>query len=263
MTEKRSWFRNRRRAKDPVRFVILGTQRTGTILLMGLLDSHPAIVCTGELFQHKADLVQHSVPRYRLYVASSLRDRIFYLAARRRSIQSYLDGVFMTLDAPAVGFKLMLDQARRFPAVLDYLRAHDFKVIHIVRQNLLKMYISRFRARQTGVYLSTESAEKVLLHVPVDSLVEELAALEEEQETLQSLVSRLSLDSVTVSYESIASRARQSELRRLLLFLGVDPDVHLEPRSTKITPDDLGEAIANYEEVVTALADTAYQRFLR
>jgi LPS sulfotransferase NodH len=261
MTE-RSWVRNLGGAEDPVRFVILGTQRTGTILLMGLLDSHPEIACTGELFQHKADQVQHSVPRYRLHVTSSLKNRILHLAARRRSIQGYLDDLFTILDAPVVGFKLMLDQAQRFPAVLDYLKAHDFKVIHIVRQNLLKTYISRLRARQTGVYLSTESPDKVLLHVPVDSLVHELAALEREQETLQDVVSRLSLDSFTVSYESIASRLRESELRRLLLFLGVDPDMHLEPRSTKITPDDLGEAIANYEEVVTTLTDTAYQRFL-
>jgi hypothetical protein len=230
---------------------------------MGLLDSHPEIACTGELFQHKADLVQHSVPRYRLYVTSSFKDRILYLAARKLSIESYLDNVFTILDAPAVGFKLMLDQALRFPAVLDYLKAHDFKVIHIVRQNLLKTYISRFRARQTGVYLSTESPEKVLLRVPVDSLVEGLAALEKEQELLRSTVSRLSLDSVTARYESIAGQLQESELRRLLLFLGVDPDTHLEPRSTKITPDDLGEAIANYEEVVATLTDTAYQRFLR
>jgi LPS sulfotransferase NodH len=261
MTEKRAWVRTRGR-EDPVRFVILGMQRTGTILLMGLLDSHPEVACTGELFQHKADLVQHSVPRYRLYVTGSLKGRILYLAARKLSIQSYLDNVFTILDAPVVGFKLMLDQANRFPAVLDYLKVHDFKVIHIVRENLLKTYISRLRARQTGVYLSTKSAKKVLLHVPVDSLIEELAALENEQERLQSMVSRLSLDSVSVRYESIAGRLRGSELRRLLLFLGAYPDIHLEPRSTKITPDDLGEAIANYEEVVATLIDTGYQRFL-
>jgi LPS sulfotransferase NodH len=161
-----------------------------------------------------------------------------------------------------MGFKLMLDQAVRFPAVLDYLGAHDFKIVHIVRHNLLKTYISRIRARQTGVYLSTGSPETVLLHVPVDSLVERLAELEKEQQTLQSLLSRLNLDSITVSYESIASQSRESDVRRLLSFLGVDPDIHLEPRSTKITPDDLAQVIANYEEVAAALGDTAYEYFL-
>lgn len=262
MTENRPRLRYRERPTEAVRFVILGTQRTGTILLMGLLDSHPEIACTGELFQHKADMVQYSLPRYRLHVTSSLKERIRYLISQSSSIESYLDDVFTVLDAPAMGFKLMLDQAVLFPAVLDYLQAHGFKIVRIVRHNLLKTYISRIRARQTGVYLSTGSLETVLLHVPVDSLVEKLAELEKEQRTLQSLLSRLALDSVTVSYESIASQSRESEVGRILSFLSVDPDIRLEPRSTKITPDDLGQVIDNYEEVVTALSDTAYRQFL-
>ena len=114
MTDKKPRSRNRGSIEEPVRFVILGVQRTGTILLMGLLDSHPEIACTGELFQHKTDLVPHSVPRYRLYVTSSLKARVLHLAARRQSIQNYLDNVFTIPDAPAVGFKLMLDQAHRW-----------------------------------------------------------------------------------------------------------------------------------------------------
>jgi LPS sulfotransferase NodH len=191
-----------------------------------------------------------------------LRERIRYLISQRSSIQSYLDDVFTTLDAPAMGFKLMLDQAVRFPTVLDYLQIHEFKIVHVVRRNLLKTYISRIRARQTGVYLSTGSPETVLLHVPVDSLIERLAELEKEQQALQSLLSRLNLDSVTVSYESLASQSRESEVERILSFLIVDPEIRLEPRSTKITPDDLAQVIANYEEVATALSDTAYEHFL-
>ena len=245
------------------RFVILGTQRTGTILLMGLLDSHPDIACIGELFQHRADYVQHSVPRYRLYVASSPKNRTMDLVARKSIIRSYLDSVFVTLNTPVAGFKLMLDQARRFPMVLDYLKAHDFKIINIVRQNLLKTHVSRLRALKTGVYMSTGKAEKVLLHVPAASLVEELAALEKEYEANQRILAQLGLDSVSVTYESISGPSGESDLRRLLSFLGANLDVRLEPRSTKITPDDLSQAIANYDEVASTLTGTAYQQFLK
>ena len=75
MNETEAGMRNEKLTTGQRRFVILGTQRTGTILLMGLLDSHPEIACIGELFQHRADYVQHSVPRYRLYVASSPKNR--------------------------------------------------------------------------------------------------------------------------------------------------------------------------------------------
>ena len=67
---------------------------------------------------------------------------------------------------------------------------------------------------------------------------------------------------MSVTYESISGPSGESDLQRLLSFLGVDPDVRLEPRSTKITPDDLSQAIANYEEVASTLKGTAYQQFL-
>jgi LPS sulfotransferase NodH len=261
LNETRAGLRNESLATDH-RFVILGTQRTGTILLMGLLDSHPEIACIGELFQHRADYVQHSVPRYRLYVTSSPKNRILDLVARRSLAWSYLDSVFVTFDTPVVGFKLMIDQAIRFPSVVDYLKTHDFKIIGIVRQNLLKTHISRLRALETGVYLSTDQADRVRLQVPIDSLVEELVALERENEVIQRTLTRLGLDYRSVTYESISGLSRDSELQRLLSFLDVDPNVHLEPQSTKITPDDLSQAIANYEEVTSILKGTAYQQFL-
>lgn len=248
--------------RDQARFVILGTQRTGTILLMGLLDSHPDITCLGELFQHRADYVQHSVPRYHLHVTSSLRNRFLDIVARKPTMWNYLDDVFAALDTQVAGFKLMFDQAIQFPMVLDYLQAHDFKIITILRQNLLKTHISRLRALQTGVYLSTGKEEKVLLHVPVDSLVEELMALEKEYEAIQRMLAGLSLDSSSVTYESISGPSAESDLQRLLRFLGAAPHAQLEPRSTKITPDDLSQAIANHEEVASTLKGTAYERFL-
>ena len=96
---------------------------------MGLLDSHPDIACIGELFQHKGRLfgiLCTTVPfvRCRLTEKSdsgSCGERVDHTG-------SYLDSVFVTLDTPVAGFKLMLDQARRFPMLLDYLKAHDFKI---------------------------------------------------------------------------------------------------------------------------------------
>ena len=85
--------------------------------------------------------------------------------------------------------------------------------------------------------MSTGKTQKVILHLPVASLVEELAALEREYEANRRILTQLSLDSISVTYESISGPSGEAELRQLLSFLGVDLDVRLEPRwSTKITP---------------------------
>jgi LPS sulfotransferase NodH len=259
------------------RFVIYGTQRTGTIFLMTLLDSHPDILCIGELFQPKSECVQYSIPRYRLYLENSTTyqfldsalervklDRFFGATLRRITINKYLDTIFFSRAATnytAIGFKLMLDQAKRYPSVLDYLRRNKFKIIHLTRENILKIHISRLRAQQTGVYASNHSAKKIKVRVPIDSLLEDLDLLSDQNDELESSVSRLGLDYLTVKYEQL-THSREPELRRILSFLMVRETVELQARVVKLTPDSLEQAVENYKEMRDALEHTRYASYV-
>lgn len=259
------------------RFVIYGIQRTGTIFLMSLLDSHPNILCIGELFQNKSECVQYSIPRYKLYIESSAIYQVLdsvirkiklngYLGTimRKIMINRYLDTIYSlsaTTGNDAIGFKLMLNQVKRYPIVLDYLSENKFKVIHVVRENILKTYISRLRAQQTGVYASTHPTQKIKVPVPINSLLEDLDSLSEENNALGNSVSRLGLDHLTISYEQIAHN-REPELQEVLSFLGVSETAELKSRLVKLTPDNLEQAVENYDEIVNALKHTKYGSYL-
>lgn len=243
-------------------FVILGTQRTGTILLMGLLDSHPDIVCLGELLQRKADRVQHSVPRYRLFVRERPVYQLLDFAARKLLVGRYLDTVSSSFTSAAVGFKLMLNQAHRYPMVLDYIKQKNYKLVHIERKNLLKTYISRLKAQQTGLYVSERPVDHVQVTVPVELLKAELSALSEENAALRALVIGLGLEHISMTYRQISGQDQQSAMQKVLAFLGVSDTATLATRSVKLTPDDLRQAVSNYDTMAAELAGSAYETFL-
>jgi LPS sulfotransferase NodH len=247
---------------EQTRFAILGIQRTGTTLLMSLLDQHPDIVCVGELFQNKTENAQYSIRRYRSYARGSARRRILDLLRLGVIVSDYLDTVYPSFDTKVMGFKIMLNQIRRYPSVLAYFVQNQFKVIHVVRSNLLKTHISRLRARESGIYHSTQPIERTGIRVPVMSLPEDLSLLSDENAALTDLVSELGLSCHTTTYEKIRGEQWQSEQREILASLGVDPAVELTPQTVKLTPDDLELVIENYDEVVRVLKHTPYESYL-
>jgi LPS sulfotransferase NodH len=247
---------------EPTRFVICGVQRTGTTLLVGILDQHQDIVCVAEPFQNRNDHLRYSVPRYRLYVRHSAVRRALDFLVRGVLVSSYLDLVYSSLYAEAVGFKLMLDQMKRYPTVLRYLKRHRFRIVHIVRENPLRTHISRLRARKTQVYVSAVPVKGTTVRVDVDSLLKDLATLAHDNAVLTNLLLEQELELFSTSYERLSGEGRQAELQRILSFLGVDPTTKLKPRSVKLTPNDLAQVVKNYDEMADALKHTAYEPYL-
>ncbi len=247
---------------EQTRFVIIGVQRTGTTLLMSLLDQHPDVICVGELFQFRTEDVQYGVRRFRAYVHDSPVRRVLDLLRFGGILHDYLDTVYPLLDAPAAGFKIMLDQIRRYRSVLAYFSQHHFKIIHVVRKNILRTHISRLRARQSGIYHSAQPIAGSKIRVPVTSLLQDLSSLAADNATLATLVSELGLPCHSTTYEKLRGEQWSSEKRELLSFLSVDPAVDLLPRSVKLTPDELHLVVANYDEMVRVLEDTPYETYL-
>jgi LPS sulfotransferase NodH len=247
---------------EQTRFVIFGVQRTGTTLLMSLLDQHPDVTCVGELFQYRIEDVQYGVRRFRAYVHDSPARRVLDLIRFGGIVHDYLDTVYPLLGAGAAGFKIMLDQIRRYRSVLGYFTQNHFKIIHVIRTNILRTHISRLHARQSGIYQSVQTIADSKIRVPVTSLLQELSSLAADNARLATLVSELGLSCYSTTYEKLRGEQWSSEKRELLSFLGVDPAVDLRPRSVKLTPDELELVVANYDEMVRVLEGTPYETYL-
>ncbi len=123
------------------RFVIMSTARSGTSLLSETLNSHPDIVCHGEIF--------HPDPKWHLKGnLSGLPPE--QIRALRADAGAFLEKVFDQPGAVAVGFKMWRDQEP--DACLRLLRDETISKIIYERRKKLAQYSSGALAERTGVW---------------------------------------------------------------------------------------------------------------
>lgn len=116
-------------------FVVFGQPRTGSTLLVRLLQSHPQVQCDGEI------LGNH---RWR-------RGRTRYVRPLvRRFPDPYILWKASRSTAPAYGFKLLLNQVASPARVIAHLERSGWQIIHIQRRRLFDIVVSQVVAVMTG-----------------------------------------------------------------------------------------------------------------
>ncbi len=271
------------------RFVVLAHPRTGSTLLARALNSHPRIMCFGEVFNWVLTYVSFAMEGYDESNADDLnlrtKDPVAFLERR-----IFCQPPGMT---SAVGFKLHYSHCSPpwgYPALLDYLvQDKGIRIIHLRRRNMLKSLASGKIAAITGKYMSIRvatrlsSLPKAFIH-PVRAFrrarviiaqnvrrdrgprrvtlsVEECKAYFEETKSAVKQHDGLfrEHDKLSLFYEEILS-ARDDVFARAQSFLGVEPQM-LTVALTKQSPDNLRTILENYDELREAFADTEYSEF--
>jgi hypothetical protein len=135
------------------KFLILTQPRSGSAWLMSCFDSHPEIYCPGftTLFSKynlspfkwfKPGFLQVDNPKspYYKYRSSSFKRQIAHRLRRDKLIHEFLSELFTNHhnDVKAVGYKVNYSQIRKHRATMSWIKQNDVKVIHLIRNNLLK-----------------------------------------------------------------------------------------------------------------------------
>lgn len=221
----------------PIRFFIFGQGRSGSTLLVDLLNSSPEVWCEKEILSRKVPLPAHYV--------------------RARSTLS---------PKPIYGFKvkiyqLTLDQRlpepRRF---LETLQADGWKTIYLRRSNVLRQSVSNLIAEQRRLYHERKGAarpELGKLRVELDDL---LRRMQEREDYLAAEAEVLrELPYVPVEYETdlLDPGAHQRTLDRLFDFIGTSR-VPVSTELKRINDRRLADLLENFDEVADRLAETRW-----
>ena len=242
------------------KFVICGTQRTGTSLLDSTLNSHSGICCYSEVFIYTKGRGGRIEGSYRRFINQKPLLRKFGNIVNRASlVEQYLDELFEVEGVQASGFKLMLSQVKIFPSITSYMRTHAVSAIHIIRNNALKTLISRLSARERKLYHTTENLKIGKVHIPVVNLRRNLVLIESEKEEWKRRLA--GIQTLEVHYEDIL-RNEALVMTDIQRFIGVDCVDDLKSRLLKINPDNLANLIGNYDEVRHCLEGTSFERYL-
>jgi LPS sulfotransferase NodH len=251
--------------REETRFVLLSTQRTGSTWLVSLLDSHPQIRMYGELF-HKASAPlpygQQDFPRF-----SKFRDDVRTGWQRRRPFVTarYLSELFGVAGAEAVGFKLMYNQVARLPEVVALLRHHRARVLHLIRENLLDVVISREALLRRGIAHVSQQLPAIETQVTLDpiTLQRTLARLELQVAVFRQIARAVDRSSYELSYELLL-RDPSKHLAQVAAFLGVPQDGASALSSSLVRASQVPRAarIQNYSAVEQTLRGTKFARYL-
>ena len=220
-----------------IKFVIFCQGRTGSSLLRSLLNNHPDVRCEGEI------------------LAEPVADPIQFLAATAagsaKAVFGFKVKIYQLTDAQNTDPRVFLDQ----------LRDRSYKIIYLRRNNLLRHAISNTFAEARRSYHDRSTGPRPSLAVDPEQLI---GVMQRRQAHLDNEAVVLGgFDYLTIEYEKdlLDPAQHQPTADRVFGFLGVEP-VSVGTDLSRSVSGSLSDRIANYDELVAALAGTEFDRFL-
>jgi LPS sulfotransferase NodH len=239
----------RRGKLPPNRFVIFAQGRTGSTLLVDLMNSHPDIFTFGEIMQHNV-----------------IRN-VWYP-------RKYAEGLCSLSRKPTVGFKVKIyqiegTQNKDPKTVLTDFHEHGWKLIYLRRSNILRHAISDIRSEKTGTFHKVEGKKvaqegaggKQKIHIEPGELLHTMKfredCLEREKHALEDL------PHFTVDYETdlMGADNQRAAMNRLFEFLGLPPH-DAETSFRKVTAKNIADDVENFAELETELGRSKYAEYL-
>jgi len=225
----------------PLRFAILTNGRSGSELLVSLLDAHPQIVCDGEI-----------------------------LAIRRLSTQRLLEAraaLAAARGARAYGFKLLrshlLIQSAQDPA--DRLRAlvrDGFRMIRLERRDMLQQALSYLAAENGGYHHRRgDSIRFAPARVEPTAVIALMHALEEASTFARQALADTPHLELLYEDDLLDHDRQQQTVERVCAFLGLRSQA-VASDLVKIAPNRTRALVENYDELEAALTGTRFAGYL-
>ena len=244
------------------KFVVLTTNRSGSVWVMSTLNSLPHVTAQGELFLPRARVSERrwdsdfACPRF-------IETKSERLAFRPFSIFSYLNDLY---NRPGtVGFKLMYAQLGLYPEILAYLIKHRVPIVHLVRRNHLDVVLSyavKAKLGRAHLLLAQSAPSELRVELDNENLVRRLEWLQKKQNIARKLLSWCRLRHLEVAYEDLLRD--QAQFRIIFDFLSIKSREHM-PQSTVVKIRKAGhrDVISNYGEVEDVLANSKFAELLK
>lgn len=221
---------------------ILATGRTGTELLVDLLDDHPDIRCESEILRRPT--------------ASAWR------LIRGREAIARLQGY------DAYGFKAVVNQFHsirprgRVDLFLRRLDRAGYQLVHLKRRDLLRQAISHMRAEQMDEYhFRSGSGERLVITADIPDLFWKMRWIEHHEKVLTGLLAEIPHRALCYEDDLEQPDDRDRTIRELQAALGVEPR-GVATGLRKIGGRTLADDVTNLDEIVDHLGRTRYSVYL-
>lgn len=230
----RAWRRPDRRGS--LGFVIFASGRTGSSLLMDLLNSHPGIECEDEILSHRV------------------------LSAHR-----FLDARAALSRRAMFGFKLKLrhltTQGVTDPAAfLGRLHARGCRIVHLARRDRLRQALSSAVARQRLAHHQTRAGQRPRagpFRIDVPWLIGRMRQMDVDLQGERAALTGLPHLALRYEDDLLRRESFQATLDRVFDYLGLD-QAPVRTEYVRTGTDRLADLVANLDEIRLTLRTTEY-----
>ena len=247
-------------------FMISCPARTGSTLLTSYLQSHPQILCHGEIYapEHVREILgtynqlQQDNPDY----GEALRNY------RDNQPLAFLYKIALDRQArKVVGFKLKHDELVRpyMKQTRDLIQKDtDIKIIHLRRENLLERYLSWYIVNHvTGITMRVkgQSLPKIdQVKLDPNKCQENFEQTEKRYDFFKQIF--INHPVLEVTYEELVSEQKRQKLSEIQDFLAVK-HINLSSKLVKVIQKDVRKTIENYGELRDFFSNTKYSKFFK
>jgi len=233
-------------------FVILSSRRSGSIYLQSLLNSHPEILCGGEIFTKKSQFMNDFLRKNNIQFKDINPEeyiKSFFSRQPKKKI-NYL------------GFRLFYNHLRRErESIWNTLKnTPDLCLIHLQRKNILKKYLSLNLAIKTSSW-SRKKMEPEQEYKPINiNYVECRKYFRREEKNIRNAALFFKNNKmIDVYYEDLAAD-KNPETDKIQEFLGLEPET-LSCDFVKQNMQSLSELISNYSDLKEKFENTEWEIF--
>lgn len=241
-------------------FVLLGTQRSGSVYVQDLISSHPDAHCWGEVLLGMDGPTRSGYPNV---LARRRRARHVWQAVRSGSALTpvrVLERAWNDRGERAVGMRIMYNQLR--PSVVRHLTSTRTGIVHLVRSNSLRQYVSQIQMRQRQTSLGAGSAHSSTpttfdpVRVDPRRAMQYITARRDETQRISAHFRDQTV--ATLEYERDIQGGEVTTLAEVLLpALGLD-HCELAGRTQRTGGAALDALVCNYPEVAREIQSTEF-----
>jgi tetratricopeptide (TPR) repeat protein len=253
------------------KFVLVATQRSGTVFFESVINSHPHIYCYPEILLSLSYQQEWNFYHFWLEKVKQDESNITH-PAMLRNFELYLNHIFNNVPGKkAIGIDIKYDQ---FPQILNIfytLKKNDVKIIHLVRKNVLKTYISSVlnwnKRSLNRLAHSTKEVPSVKVKIKLGNyLVQELERRKNEIAHYRNFFHKNKFKCLEINYEDFFDNSNSESstivspvLNQIYEFLCIkEKRYDLTTDLKKTNPNKLAELIENYDEVAGFLSGTEW-----